>query len=119
VVRPGMARGGNVHALRWRRPRLRGLTAERLPLALREWRCTGCGAVHHRDAAVVRIVLIHAVGQGTPEPAPAVTRKRAFAVRGGTRARASGSQGGPAGNAVEGFTRSVPDLALKSVSPIS
>jgi putative transposase len=75
-----------------------GLTGERQPLAVREWRCTGCGAVHDRDVAAARVVLLRAVRRGATEPAPAVGRKRASAVRGGIGAQASVSHRGSASN---------------------
>jgi IS605 OrfB family transposase len=78
-----------------------GLTGERLPLAVREWRCTGCGAVHDRDVAAARVVLIRAVRRGTPELAGTVQRKRGIAARGGAGARASASHGGSPSNTAE------------------
>lgn len=78
-----------------------GTTGERLLLAIREWRCTGCDTIHDRDVAAARVILIRAVGRGTPEPAPAVGRKRGFAVRGGVGARASASHDRPPSNVAE------------------
>jgi hypothetical protein len=47
------------------------LTGERLPPAAREWRCTGCGAVHDRDVAAARTVLIRAERGNRHRPAKA------------------------------------------------
>ena len=76
-------------------------TGPKLPLAVREWACETCGAVHDRDVAAAGIVLRRAVGGASPEPAGAVRRKRGFAVRGGERAQVRSSHGGPPANVAE------------------
>jgi putative transposase len=78
-----------------------GTTGPKLSLSIREWTCETCGAVHDRDVAAARIILARAVGQALPEPAGAVRRKRGAAVRGGVRASARASHGGPPTNVAE------------------
>lgn len=82
-----------------------GHVGARLPLSVREWACDGCGTVHDRDVAAARVILGGAraaqaapVGQALPEPAGAIRRKRSSAVRGGVRASARASHGGPLPN---------------------
>jgi putative transposase len=75
-----------------------GEVGPRLPLGVRVWRCDGCGAGHDRDVAAAQVILRGAVGRGTPEPAPGTGRKRGPAARGGGRAPARPSHGGPPAN---------------------
>lgn len=75
-----------------------GLTGLRLPLSIRRWDCKGCGAEHDRDVAAAQVILLGAVGEGFPEPAAGMPRKRGAAVRGGGPAPADPSHGGPPAN---------------------
>ena len=75
-----------------------GEVGPKLPLSVRAWRCEGCGAAHDRDHAAAQVILLGAVGRGTPEPASDERRKRGVAVRGGARACARTSHGGPPAN---------------------
>jgi transposase len=70
----------------------------KLPLSVREWACDGCGAVHDRDVAAAQVILSGAVGQALPEPISETKSKRGSAVRGGGRASARSSHGGPPSN---------------------
>ncbi|MCS6920408.1 MAG: transposase, partial [Elioraea sp.] len=89
-----------------------GLVGPKLPLSVRTWACDGCGAVHDRDVAAAKVILGGAtaaqatgVGQALPEPAPAKGRKRSSAVRGGVRASARASHGGPLSNVAQVASR--------------
>jgi putative transposase len=73
----------------------------KLPLSVREWACDGCGAVHDRDVAAAQVILSGAVGQALPEPISETKSKRGSAVRGGGRASARSSHGGPPSNVAD------------------
>lgn len=75
-----------------------GHVGERLALSVRSWACDSCGAVHDRDVAAARVILAGAVLPVGQEPAAAMPRKRGSAVRGGDRASARSSHGGPPSN---------------------
>lgn len=75
-----------------------GEVGPKLPLSARTWGCQGCGAMHDRDVAAAQVILLGAVGRGTPEPAAEMPRKRGAAVRGGDEASAASSHGGPPAN---------------------
>lgn len=75
-----------------------GAVGPKLPLSIRSWACDSCGAVHDRDVAAAQVILCGAVGQVMPEPAAEMPRKRGAAVRGGGRAYAQPSHGGPPSN---------------------
>ncbi len=75
-----------------------GAVGPKLPLSIRSWACDSCGAVHDRDVAAAQVILCGAVGQVMPEPAAEMPRKRGAAVRGGGRASAQPSHGGPPSN---------------------
>lgn len=77
------------------------LVGPRLPLAVREWACTGCGAIHDRDVAAAKVILLRAVPPVRREPAGASRRKRGSAVRHGVSAPAGISDSGPPTNVVE------------------
>jgi putative transposase len=70
----------------------------KLSLSVREWTCQGCGTVHDRDVAAAQVILLGAVGRGTPEPGLEMGRKRASAVSRGPGDPSPGSGGGPATN---------------------
>ncbi len=74
---------------------------EKLALSVRTWACDGCGSVHDRDVAAARVILSGAVGRASPEPASDTKRKRGFAARGGDRASARSSHGGPPSNVAD------------------
>lgn len=71
---------------------------DKLALSVRRWACDSCGAVHDRDVAAARVILTGAVGQGMPEPAAEMPRKRGAAVHGGVLAQAGASHAGPPAN---------------------
>jgi putative transposase len=82
-----------------------GLIGPKLTLSERSWVCDCCGIRHDRDVAAARVILAGAtagqpaaVGQALPEPAGAIQRERSSAVRGGVRAAARASHGGPLPN---------------------
>lgn len=71
-----------------------GLVGPKLPLSVREWKCSGCGAVHDRDVASARVVLKGGkVLQGMEEPAPKERKARFCRVSRGPpgNGRSSGS----------------------------
>lgn len=74
----------------------------KLALSVRSWACDSCGAVHDRDVAAAQVILCGAVGPVRPEPAAEMPRKRGAAVRGGGRASARPSHGGPPANVAGG-----------------
>jgi putative transposase len=82
-----------------------GQIGEKLALSVRSWACASCGAVHDRDVAAARVILAGAVLPGGQEPAAAMPRKRGSAVRGGDRASARSSHGGPPPNVAESPSR--------------
>jgi putative transposase len=76
-----------------------GLVGPRLRPGIDAWTCSDCGVVHDRDVAAARVILAGAVGRVfTPEPASDTRRKRGAVVRGGDRASARSSHGGPPSN---------------------
>jgi putative transposase len=75
-----------------------GHVGGKLALSARSWACDGCAVVHDRDVAAARVILSGAVGQALPEPASDTKRKRGAAARGGGRAPARPSHGGPPSN---------------------
>jgi putative transposase len=75
-----------------------GEVGPKLPLSVREWWCQGCAAVHDRDVAAAKVILLGAVPEGIGEPASGMRRKRGAADRGGARARARVSHGRPPAN---------------------
>ena len=84
-----------------------GLVGLRLPLSIRRWDCQGCGVEHDRDVAAAQVILLGAVGRGTPEPGPATARKRGSADGGGGQALAGPSRVGPPANAAVGSCHEV------------
>ena len=86
-----------------------GIVGPKLPLSVREWRCDCCGVVRDRDVAAAEVILggataVHPAGVGAacPEPARANGRMRGAAARGGVRAKARASHGGPPANVAGG-----------------
>ena len=75
-----------------------GRIGPKLPLSVREWFCNCCGIRHDRDVAAAQVILGSAVPQALREPALATGSKRGAAVRGGVRASARASHGGPPSN---------------------
>jgi len=81
-----------------------GHVGARLRLGIDAWTCGDCGVIHDRDVAAARVILAGAVGRVTPEPGE--IRKRGAAVRGGVRARARASHGGPPANVADAHPKS-------------
>jgi putative transposase len=75
-----------------------GHFGEKLTLSVRDWVCDSCGARHDRDVAAARVILAGAVLPVGQEPSAAMPRKRGAAARGGDRASARSSHGGPPSN---------------------
>lgn len=75
-----------------------GRIGPKLLLSVRTWQCEGCGRDHDRDVAAAKVILLRAVPQAMREPVEGTRRKRGFAVRGGDRAKARSSHGGPPSN---------------------
>ncbi|MGH7120232.1 MAG: RNA-guided endonuclease InsQ/TnpB family protein [Acetobacteraceae bacterium] len=78
-----------------------GEVGARLPLAIREWRCAGCGAMHDRDVAAAQVILCGAVPPVRRELVGACRRKRGAAVRHGLAVPATSSGGRPPANVDE------------------
>lgn len=78
-----------------------GLVGPKLPLSVRAWRCAGCDAVHDRDVAAAQVILRCAVPRVHAGTGGESREKRGFAARGGVRARARASHGGPPANVAE------------------
>jgi putative transposase len=78
-----------------------GEVGPKLPLAVREWRCTGCGAIHDRDVAAAQVILREAVPPVRREPAESTRRKRGAAVVHGLSTSVGGSDDRPPTNVVE------------------
>ncbi len=75
-----------------------GLAGPKLPLSMRSWTCGCCGIRHDRDVAAARVILGDTVPRASREPASDTKPKRGLAVRGGVRAKARASHGGPPAN---------------------
>lgn len=78
-----------------------GQVGGKLALSVRSWVCDSCGAVHDRDVAAARVILAGAVLPVGQEPSAAMPRKRGAAARGGDRASARSSHGGPPPNVAD------------------
>ena len=78
-----------------------GWVGPRLPLAMREWRCDGCGAMHDRDTAAAKVIFLRAVPPVRREPAGTSRRKRGAAVVHGLSTSVDGSDNRPPTNVVE------------------
>ena len=78
-----------------------GWVGPRLPLAMREWRCDGCGAMHDRDTAAAKVIFLRAVPPVRREPAGTSRRKRGAAVVHGLSTSVDGSDDRPPTNVVE------------------
>ena len=78
-----------------------GEVGPKLPLAIREWVCTGCGAIHDRDVAAAQVILRDAVPPVRREPAGSARRKRGVAVVHGLSTSVGGSDDRPPTNVVE------------------
>ena len=77
-----------------------GWVGPKLPLAIREWRCDGCGAMHDRDVAAAQVILRDAVPPVRREPAGTSWRKRGTAIRHGLSTSVEGSESRPPSNVV-------------------
>jgi putative transposase len=78
-----------------------GKVGPRLPLAVREWQCEGCGAMHDRDVAAAQVILRDAVAPVRREPAGTSRRKRGAAVVHGLSTSVGGSDDRPPANFAE------------------
>jgi putative transposase len=77
-----------------------GWVGPKLPLAVREWRCDGCGAMHDRDTAAAKVILLRAVPPVRREPAGTSRRKRGTAIRHGLSTSVESSESRPPSNVV-------------------